>query len=318
MKKIINYLLGLLLLLALILIINKYYSWSDLFSPWQQLSSTVLPAAVGLIIVSYALRALRIYDYFRGENSVNFVAIGKLFLQHNFLNNLLPMRAGELSFPILMSRYCQISVSQSIPALLWFRLLDLHTLILFAVLMVLAPTVHVVLLLIIGLCLLSIPWWIFISNHWIKTKVEARHGTKLSRLLLEAIASLPQTPPELFRSWFWTLANWLVKISVLAWLMMQFIEVNWSVAWLAILAGDFTTVLPIHGIAGAGTYEAGVVAALVPFNITTKLALSAAVNVHLFILGASFIGAIIGLILPVNNNHASISSQTTTEGRHAD
>ena len=39
------------------------------------------------------------------------------------------MRSGELSFPLFMSRYLEIPVQRSVPALAWFRFLDLHTLI---------------------------------------------------------------------------------------------------------------------------------------------------------------------------------------------
>ncbi|MGB2680474.1 MAG: UPF0104 family protein, partial [Candidatus Competibacter sp.] len=60
---------------------------------------------------------------------------------------------------------------------------------------------------------------------------------------------------------------------------------------------DLTSVLPVHGIAGAGTYEAGVVAALIPFGIEAKVALAAAVNLHLFVLGLSAAGGALALLL---------------------
>ena len=47
--------------------------------------------------------------------------------------------------------------------------------------------------------------------------------------------------------------------------------------------------LPIHGVAGAGTYEAGVLAGLIPWAVDQKVALAAAVNLHLFVLGTTFV-----------------------------
>jgi len=59
-------------------------------------------------------------------------------------------------------------------------------------------------------------------------------------------------------------------------------------------------VLPLHGIAGAGTYEAGIVAALLPFGVDTETAVSAAVNVHLFLLGVTLLGGALSLLLRVS------------------
>ncbi|VAW96580.1 hypothetical protein MNBD_GAMMA20-1008, partial [hydrothermal vent metagenome] len=50
--------------------------------------------------------------------------------------------------------------------------------------------------------------------------------------------------------------------------------------------------------AGAGTFEAGVVAALLPFGIDAKTALQAAVNLHLFILGSTLLAGLLSLALP--------------------
>ena len=56
--------------------------------------------------------------------------------------------------------------------------------------------------------------------------------------------------------------------------------------------------LPFHGVAGAGTYEAGIVAALLPFDIEPAIALTAAVNLHLFLLGSTLLGGLAAMFLP--------------------
>jgi uncharacterized membrane protein YbhN (UPF0104 family) len=63
------------------------------------------------------------------------------------------------------------------------------------------------------------------------------------------------------------------------------------------LGGELSSVLPVHGLAGAGTYEAGVVAALAPFRVSAVEALAAAVNLHLFLLGVSGLGGALALAL---------------------
>ena len=100
------------------------------------------------------------------------------------------------------------------------------------------------------------------------------------------------------RAWFWTLFNWVVKLAVFAWILILFAPLlSPAVALLGAIGGDLTSVLPVHGVAGAGTYEAGVMAALLPFGVPAAQALMAAVNLHLFMLGLSLAGGALALAL---------------------
>ena len=69
-------------------------------------------------------------------------------------------------------------------------------------------------------------------------------------------------------------------------------------AWVGATVGDLTGVLPFHGIAGAGTYEAGVVAGLAPYGLAPESALPLAVNLHLFILASSALFGLIAWLIP--------------------
>jgi uncharacterized membrane protein YbhN (UPF0104 family) len=75
----------------------------------------------------------------------------------------------------------------------------------------------------------------------------------------------------------------------------------WAAAVMGVAAGDITSVLPIHGVAGAGTYEAGVVAGLVPFGLPASAAVQAAVNLHLFVLGSTLLSGLLSVFLPRNS-----------------
>ena len=52
--------------------------------------------------------------------------------------------------------------------------------------------------------------------------------------------------------------NWTVKLLVFAWILRSFIALPFTTALLASVTGEASSVLPFHGLAGAGTYEAGV------------------------------------------------------------
>ena len=109
-------LLSLLVLAAFILGVQWFWGWGEILRPWTQLSWPAILLAACLIIMSYQLRTLRIYDYFLQDIRDKWWLCVKLVLIHNILNNIMPMRSGEVSFPLLMKRYFAIDYSRSLPA----------------------------------------------------------------------------------------------------------------------------------------------------------------------------------------------------------
>jgi hypothetical protein len=94
-------------------ILEYFWGWKQLLAPWQSISYLTIFAAVVLLSLTYFIRAWRIYDYFRTDIAGNYILTLKLTLLHNVLNNLLPARSGEVSFPLLMKRYFQVSLTRS-------------------------------------------------------------------------------------------------------------------------------------------------------------------------------------------------------------
>ncbi len=291
-------LIGLLLLLLLGAGVHWSIGWPQLLAPWRTLMPDALALASLLTLLSYAARGFRIYDYFLPTTQCGFTACLKLTLIHNLLNNLLPMRSGELSFPLLMNRYFATPLPRSVAALIWFRLMDLYALAAVALITVGGHWLDRNLVIVLTFIWLSLPWLLF---RWSPALALARISRHLPPLWQERLAAarkgLPQTPVAFWRAWFWTLCNWLVKLAVFAWILQLFAPMPTAAAWLGAIGGDLTSVLPIHGIAGAGTYEAGVVAALLPFGVPAAAALIAAINLHLFMLGLSLAGGALALLL---------------------
>jgi uncharacterized membrane protein YbhN (UPF0104 family) len=289
---------SLTLFVGLVILVQHYYGWAELLIPWQHLSGISLLVALVLVGISNLLRAVRVNDYFLTVTTRQFPQCLKVVLQHHFLNNLLPMRTGELSFPLFMSRYLEIPVQRSVPALAWFRFLDLHTIIGLGALVAAhhffsswwLPSLLLLLWLGFPICMIRMTG-----------KVEAAISGKPGKLVSQLhtlLSGLPQSRDVFYRSWLWTLINWIVKLSVFAWLMGQFGEVSFHAAWAGATLGDLTSVLPFHGIAGAGTYEAGVVAALASYGLSPETALPLAVNLHLFILASSALLGLIAWLIP--------------------
>lgn len=291
-------LLAVAILVAFLVLVEVWIGWRALLAPWRSVSLSVLVVAVVLTFVTYWLRAMRVYDYYRHEMRGRFAACLRLTLIHNLLNGLVPMRAGELSFPVLMARQFRVPASHSLPVLLWFRLMDLHTLALLALLtggVYLAGPPAALALALAWLALLPVGRRM---GPWLRDRLGDPQAGRLRRFLHQAFDALPSSPSEFWRAWAWTLANWVLKVAVYVWVLRLFLETSSVAAWLAVIAGDLTSVLPVHGVAGVGTYEAGVVAALLPFGHGADAALAAAVNLHLFVIGTVVLSGLVAFLLP--------------------
>jgi len=303
LKELWRSLAGVAILAGFIVFVEVYFGWRALLAPWTRLPLEEIAVAALLTLLSYWLRAVRFYDYFRAEMVGRFGLCVKLMLQHNLLNNLLPMRTGELSFPVLMSRYFAVSSLRSMPALLWFRLLDIHILGICALLAV-QSVLWTWPWTLLGLMLwLPLPWLAFhFSGRWRRWLNHHDRG-RLPQLLGRLLQGLPQQAAAFWRAWLWTLINWVVKLGAFAWVLRLFIDISYPAAWMGSIAGDLTSVLPIHGVAGAGTYEAGVVAGLLPYGVAPQPALAAAVNLHLFLLGTTLVSGAISLFIGGRRHH---------------
>jgi len=236
----------------------------------------------------------------------NFLLACRLMLQHNFFNNMLPMRTGEASFPILIQRYFCVPMSHSIPALLWFRMLDIHTLLMFAAmaLMILwQDTWPIWLYLVLLATWLTLPYLIYASKRRFFAHIYSYFATHRHPLLDKIQLGLPQTKTTFWRAWLWTMANWLIKISVFAYILTLFGPIPGLPAVLGAMSGEASSILPWHGVAGVGTFEAGVLAGLLLFNIDSQTGLTVAINLHIIILGTTIIGGFLSLLIPTKSTH---------------
>ena len=219
-------------------------------------------------------------------------------LIHNVLNNVLPARTGEVSFPLLMKRYFGVGYAHSVSALLWFRVLDLHAILSFAIFPLLVITPLKRFALPIMMLWMVLPIILYVLHNRIEIWFAGKDG-KLSQLAQQAMYGLPDNWGEFWRSWLMTWANWIVKIMTLAWLLGQFAPgASWNLLLTSVVGGELTSVLPVHAPGGFGTYEAGIIAPLSRI-IDMKVATIAAVNLHLFVLGSSLLGGLLGWLMPV-------------------
>jgi uncharacterized membrane protein YbhN (UPF0104 family) len=147
------------------------------------------------------------------------------------------------------------------------------------------------------LLLVPIPYLLFRAQGWLLLRLEGREGGT-SKKVGSLLDGLPSSGGLFWKTWLWTVVNWSVKLMALAWILQAFTPMAYPSALVGSTTGELSSVLPIHGIAGAGTYEAGVMAGLLPLGVELEPGLRAAVNLHLFILGVAIMAGALAALIP--------------------
>ncbi len=281
-----DWLLGAALLMALIIAVDRSVGWGPLLAPWHSLSWLSLALLFILTALSWLLRAVRVYEYFQPQMAGRFATVVRLSLLHNSANNLLPMRAGEVVFPWLMRRWFGHGFLSAGASLIWIRLLDLHFLGLVAILI---------------LWLREPSWvWPLAALGWLALlPLLARIGSLLPagrqgdgallRALRFVATAAPSGDSRVARIYLWTTLSWTAKFLAFATLMQHFVPVAFWRVLAGVMGAELSSVLPFHGIAGAGSYELAGVAAMVPLGVAPEQALTGVVNLHLFMLGTTLL-----------------------------
>ncbi len=239
--------------------------WQSAWAALQRPTASIWLLVLAALMLSYAFRGARLQvvmglaDQGRPSRSLlglRFDAL-RVILMHNAAVNLLPMRAGELSFPWLASQELQMPLPRAVACLVWMRVQDL---------MVLAW---------LGLLVWpGLPLWLRgtgigalilggASVTWLSHLAARPHaaGSRWARLA-KWQSALSERAHHRPAAWALTFANWVIKLSAGATLLAAITGATWLTAWAGALGGELAAVVPLQGPAGFGTYEAGVWAAM--------------------------------------------------------
>lgn len=91
---------------------------------------SIEPYRIGMIIGIYLLRTLLRALRFSAITGTNLKDVYMISAIHAFLNKILPLRSGELTWPVLMKKYADVNMGTSVTLLLLLRYLDVFCLIL--------------------------------------------------------------------------------------------------------------------------------------------------------------------------------------------
>ncbi|GAA5160345.1 lysylphosphatidylglycerol synthase domain-containing protein [Viridibacterium curvum] len=243
---------------------------------------------------------------------VRFASILRLSLIHNAMVNVLPFRSGEATFPILLNRWFGVPTARAIAALLWLRLQDAFVVLALAALVWpdLPAALRAMWIAAVLLAAWGIPHWA--RNH--DALLDQASHSKFGRLVTKFRSALAESTHGAGRSWLWTLANWSLKLVAQAWALSLLLGASLQSGLAGAMGVELAAILPIQGVAGFGTYEAGGAALLRTHGIMLADGLQACLILHLFVIACALsAGALAAVLLPGQ----SPASSSTTENTHA-
>ncbi|MBD9371591.1 flippase-like domain-containing protein [Rhizobium sp. ARZ01] len=282
--------------------IQWQWGWGQLLSQWSKVGAGTTIAALVLLTATYLVRAQRIYDYFPAETSRRFLKLFRLTQVHNLLNIMLPFRAGETSFPLLMRSQFAVPLPRATAALLVMRLLDLHALCAAAGVGLVLGAENRGIAWFVWIAFLVSPLAFFAAKALIFRHLNSALPQRLEKFLEEIEAGIPADTAGFVRAWAFTILNWGVKVIVLAWVLGLLGVTPLTATFGGALGGELSSVLPLHAPGGVGTYPAGIAAGAVAFGAAAdKVSLAAmaeaAINAHLLIVASACVGTALSIVL---------------------
>ncbi|MBZ7920932.1 flippase-like domain-containing protein [Ensifer adhaerens] len=281
--------------------VEWFWGWPALLKQWSEIGFGSAVSALVLLVATYFIRCYRIYDYFPKETAGRFLPLFRVTQVHNLLNIMLPFRAGETSFPLLMRSEFSVPLARGTSALLVMRLLDLHALLVVAAVGLVIGRGSAVLWA-AWLAAFVSPLLLFLLKNQVIALARRLLPTKLDAIVDELEAGVPANIVAFLRAWGMTILNWAVKVIVLAWVLAFMGVAPLAACFGGALGGELSSVLPMHAPAGVGTYPAAIAAGAVSFGAHADRAgleqlAAAGVNAHLLIIVSAVAGTMLSMAL---------------------
>ncbi|MDB5555747.1 MAG: conserved hypothetical rane protein [Rhizobium sp.] len=283
--------------------IEWFFGWGTILAGWEAVGIWTILLALVLLVGTYFIRTHRMQDYFPRETRGQFLKLFRVTQVHNLLNIMLPFRAGETSFPLLMRSEFGVPLAHGTSALLVLRLLDLHALLAAAGLGLVASASRPYLAAVVWALYLLLPLILFPLKSPLIAAMRQRLPERLATLVDEIDDGLPRDISAFTRAWMLTVLNWGVKVLVLAWVLGLMGVLPVAAAFGGALGGEISSVLPVHAPAGVGTYPAGIGAGAAAFGsardaATLELLAKASINTHLLMIVSALLGTGLSSVLP--------------------
>ncbi len=293
--------IGTLLSLVIILFLFRYISFKSIIETIKTLRISSLIIAFLIYFLIYILRAVRfknVSDLSNLKDTFSIVCI------HNFLNNVLPFKSGELSYPLLIKNKFGIKASQSISDLVLLRFFDLISLGLILLISLLAMYTLFGNLLFFSFLILLIAIIIFLSIYYIgkkqkKIKFKNKSLNKISKFISLVFFNFSNRKGGNLILLF--LQSIVINILMFIFAFVLITGLGLNVPLSIIIFGGalsiLATLLPIQGLFNLGTLELGWIFPLVIFGVPKETAISISFSYHIITLLLTTLLFLVGLII---------------------
>ncbi len=267
-----------------------------------------LAAGFMLYLLGYFFRILRFRALLGGEPPP-IVPLTAVVCIHNMANKLLPVRTGEISFPYLLKKIGKKSTGTGISSLMAARILDLASVgfVFFVSSIIIRnemPEKYKMLWIpaavLSGVAILALAGMIFFTKKFFMTHSlpSQQNATLIRRTFyssLRALTAISNT--NLILAIFWSMGLWFSFYGMFNIYVkgmgqnLGFFESSWGAT-----ISVFTYVLPISGVGGFGTHEAGWTLGFTALGIEFDAAVAAGFAVNVICAASAIILGIAGAV----------------------
>lgn len=279
-KKAIKFLVSTAISILFVYLFDRYIGIQKLLNLLGNLTPWQIIAGFCLYLASYVVRTVR---WKLTLDMKDFKKLFRVTVFNTFFNIVLPFRVGEVSFFYMLKKE-GVSLPQTTLSFLVTRVFDGLSLagmfLLFYFIYSEKPLPGI--LAFVLLPFLFIPLSLLIKK--VKHQEVLNYHSKLQITNLLKIYAL-------------SVLTLVFKFGAFYCILPENLGIQLSLSFLAFSTADLTTVLPVHGIAGIGTYESGFASILILLGFDRGLSFLSAAIVHMFIiLSSSVIAAVTYLV----------------------
>ena len=285
--------ISILLLGATFFVCSKLVNFPELIRDFSKIPLSIALSALFFGSVSWILRGIRTRLVFQKTLEARVMTYLAISFVHNSANNLLPMRLGELVLPILLRKLVNMPFNDGVKGLIGIRLLDVLALFgtfLFFFFGIFYPLVSCflffVFILFMPLFLNSVFRFFRFALVFLFSKKE-NFDQNFLKGKNELISKL----------WWLTSLSWLCKISGMTLILISLSQQTIESQIAIILGAELSSILPIHGLAGAGTFEAGGTFGGMIMGFDGIESLRSAIQLHAYVLSLTLIFGVIGILI---------------------
>jgi len=275
-----------------------------------------------LVAVSQIIRAVRFFELLSLRINIKYYLVLEITCIYQFLNQILPIRSGELSLPFLLKRYSRCTYPSSVALLVLTRIHD---------------ALALAFIVFFGAAVLIYqgkidPLWLFVSISVLLlamlsiSKLIIWIGTRKNRQVKNNIINLNLFKPPLFmkqlflniktfgsnlyyellsyrgilihlRIFAYSILIWLV-LFLLFWRVLQLVGfyISFSEVILGSSLATLTQLLPINTLGNIGTLEAGWVLGFTMLGFDSYKTLTAGIVMHVIVILSAGVYAIFSWI----------------------